>query len=274
MSSTKQRRIEDLPNAISSFDSILQRVKNEKPFLFLDYDGTLSPIVSNPAEAVLSAKTKDVIMQIAGRIPVAVVSGRDRADVEARVGLQNLIYAGSHGFDIVGLDYELELQYEAGVTALPVLDEVEKKLRLQLKEISGVRVDRKKYAIAVHYRNIAEEHVELVKNIVFDELRQENKLKASGGKKIIEIKPAVDWHKGRAVNWILEALNASYGAFVPVFLGDDITDEDALQVVENSGIGIVVEDHGERTYASYSLSNTEEVHLFLEKLNQHLTENE
>ncbi len=256
---------ETLPHAIDTIGEIIRTIGNRKPAFFLDYDGTLSPIVKNPEDAILSDKARAIIQQLAKDYTVALVSGRDRADVKGKVNLENLIYAGSHGFDITGPD-GLEMQYEGGVQALPALDKAEKNLLEKLKTISGARVERKKYAIAVHFRNVAEEEVPAVKSAVYEELEQHDNLKKGGGKMILELKPDIDWHKGRAIRWLLDALNLNEEQYTPLFIGDDATDEDALEAIEADGTGILVGSHGEQTAASYRLNDTDEVALFLEQL--------
>lgn len=249
---------------------MVKTIGDRRPVLFLDYDGTLSPIVKNPDEARLPERTKNILQKLAQDFPVAVISGRDRADVEEKVGLRNVIYAGSHGFDITGPN-GLEMQYEGGEQAIPALDEAEQQLKEKLKDVKGARVERKKYAIAVHYRNVAEEEVDTVKTAVYHELDRQQKLKKGGGKKILELKPDIDWHKGRATRWLLDSLDLEGRKHIPLFIGDDVTDEDALEAIASDGIGILVGTHGEKTAASFRLENTDEVAEFLEKLHNLLT---
>lgn len=254
-----------LPHAIRELDNMLKTIGDRKPVLFLDYDGTLSPIVKNPDEAILPERTKNILLKLAEDIPVAVISGRDRADVEEKVGLSEVIYAGSHGFDITG-PKGLNMQYEGGEEAIPALDKAEKELKDKLKDVKGASVERKKYAIAVHYRNVADEEVNTVKTAVYHVLGRQPKLKKGGGKKILELKPDIDWHKGRATRWLLDSLDLEGHKHIPLFIGDDVTDEDALEAIFNDGIGILVGTHGEKTAAGYRLENTDEVAEFLEKL--------
>lgn len=255
---------EALPHAIEQFNEISKTIGNRQPVLFLDYDGTLSPIVPNPEDAVLTEETKKVLQKLSQVIPVIVVSGRDRADVQSKVGL-DIIYAGSHGFDITGPN-GLDMQYEGGANALGALDEAEQHLQKQLKDIAGCRVERKKYAIAVHYRNVADHEVQTVQDIVLAELEKHEQLKKGTGKKILELKPNIDWHKGRATTWLLSTLGVETDKQIPVFIGDDITDEDALEAIAEEGIGILVGLHGEKTAASYRLQDTNEVAQFLNQL--------
>ena len=262
---------ESLPHAIDQLSDIKETIGKRKPVLFLDYDGTLSPIVKDPDKAILSDRTKQQIRELAALVPVAVVSGRDRADVQSKVGLENVIYAGSHGFDIEGPN-GLELQYEGGKQALPALKEAEKNLNERIGHIKGAAVERKKYAIAVHYRNVAESEVDTVKKAVYEELEKQDKLKKGGGKKILELKPDIDWNKGRATRWLLDVLELNSEQHIPFFIGDDVTDEDAIEAIADDGIGILVGTHGEKTAASYRLNDTEEVADFLERLQQLLKE--
>lgn len=253
-----------LPHAISQIERIEKYINGRIPVLFLDFDGTLARIVKKPEDAILAAELRNTIANLASFIPVAVVSGRDRADVQEKVGLESLIYAGSHGFDIVGPN-DLHLQFEGGINALEALKAAEDNLKVILEDINGVQVERKKYAIAVHYRNVGQDKIPSVRNAVAQELEKHKGLRKGTGKEIIELKPDVDWHKGKAISWIIETLGFEKANYVPFFIGDDITDEDALKVVRENGVGILVDDHGEETAASYRLKDPEEVALFLEK---------
>lgn len=271
MMSKQGKKPEDLTNAILCIDDLFLKMGQKKPVLFLDYDGTLSPIVSNPEDAILSDITKSVINKLAQIMPIGVISGRDRQNVKSKIGIESLIYAGSHGFDITGPN-NLEMQYEEGQETLPILDKAEAELKEVLSSIKGVLVERKKYAIAVHFRNVEEEKIKEVEVKVMGVLNRHKKLKKGSGKKIIELKPALDWHKGKALTWILEALDLDSEVYIPIFIGDDVTDEDALKVIQDDGIGIIVGEHEENTSASFSLNDTDEVTEFLEILESKLRE--
>lgn len=254
-----------LPNALSHIAEIKKNINGRKPALFLDYDGTLAPIVAKPEDAAMPENTRLIIKALAEKVPVIILSGRDRGDVEQRVGLDKLIYAGSHGFDITGPNLE-QMQFKGGEKALPALEEAEQKLREKLKNIKGAQVERKRYAIAVHYRNVAEGEIPIIKEAVENEVGKQEMLKNGSGKKIMELKPAFDWHKGKALLWLTEQLNLTAEGYVPIFIGDDITDEDALLAVKEIGIGIIVGSHGGKTAASYKFDKLEEVPEFLKKL--------
>lgn len=242
---------------------------NKTIVLFLDYDGTLSPIVNHPEDAVLSDEMKEALRQCAKAHTVAVVSGRDLEDVRKRVDLDELIYAGSHGFRIRGPE-GMKMKHKKTQDILPDLSNVEKQLNSYFEDgPKGVQVERKMYAIAVHYRNAEEESLPVINNIVDRVLKDQPDLKKGKGKKIIEIKPDIDWHKGKAIEWILDSLDLLIDPDVlPVYLGDDVTDEDAFKMISDSGIGILVGDHGKASAAKYRLNNVEEVQAFLQIMSE------
>lgn len=266
-----QVRIEDdtpeswLPSAIQSFDGIVKKFDGKKAAVFLDYDGTLTPIVEHPEDAVMADDMRDVIKQLSERCTVAIVSGRDRNDVEERVGLGNLYFAGSHGFDIKGPG-GFEKLHEEGEHFVELLDEVERDLINELKDINGAQVERKKFSVATHYRRVDDENVNRVKDTVENVLNKYDSLKKSGGKKVIEIQPAIDWHKGKAVRWLLEALNLKNENVVPLYIGDDLTDENAFREIKTDGIGILVAEKKKKSDAQYVLADTDAVRAFLKKL--------
>ena len=255
----------ELPAALDNLEEVQRALAGKKAALFLDYDGTLTPIVSRPEDAILGQDMRTVLRALASLCTVAVVSGRDRADVEHLVGLENLIYAGSHGFDISGPG-DLHFQHEGGRQALPDLDRAEEELRERLREVKGAQVERKRFALAVHYRNAADQDLPLIKKTVGQVSREYESLKTSGGKKILELKPNLEWDKGKALLWLLDRLGLREDRVLPLYLGDDLTDEDALRVLADRGLGILVGDHGHPTEARFRLRDVEEVKQFLQQL--------
>ena len=150
----KVKTIGNLPSALEKKDEIFRRLHERTPAIFLDYDGTLTPIVEDPAEAKLPVKTKRIIKRLAEQYSVAMISGRDLADVQNMVGIDDIAYAGSHGFDISGPGGQYRDQ-EKGKGFLPALDRAEAELAKALQDIPGTRVERKLFAIAIHYRQVA-----------------------------------------------------------------------------------------------------------------------
>jgi trehalose 6-phosphate phosphatase len=120
-----------VPSALERFEEIAARVKNKRIAVFLDYDGTLTPIVEDPEKALLSDAMRDALIELADHASVAVISGRDRPDVQRLVGIGSIFYAGSHGFDIAGPD-GMEINPEKGEDFLPALDRAEKDVKKRL----------------------------------------------------------------------------------------------------------------------------------------------
>lgn len=259
-----------LPDALADFTHIAQRLEHTKPVIFLDYDGTLTPIVDRPELAVLDDKTRATLAQLATHYTVAIISGRDRHDVEHLVGLENLIYAGSHGFDIKGPE-GLRMENEQAEEVIPALDRAEKLLKEKLVQVDGVLVERKRYAIAVHYRLVADSQLEAVSAAVDSAIADvAPTLRRAGGKKIFELRPSLPWDKGQALIWLLNALEPNRpSAMVPLYLGDDETDEDAFKALrERDGIGILVAAEVCPTAAQYRLRDSRAAETFLSRLIQ------
>ena len=250
-----------LPNALDAED-LAARLEGRRPAVFVDYDGTLTPIVEHPEDALLAEESRSALIRLAQLCPVAIVSGRDMPDVRGMVAVDDLVYAGSHGWDIVGPDIRVEYR---GDEFLPVLDDAEGEIRQRLSELEGARVERKRFAIAVHYRQVPDEHTDEIEQAVHAVASSQPKLRVTGGKKIFELRPAVEWHKGTAVNWLLDALDLAGEDVVPIYLGDDETDEDAFGALPDHGIGIVVApEHS--TAADYALADADEARAFIEML--------
>jgi trehalose-phosphatase len=259
------RRADELPSALESWREIAARLESRRPALFLDYDGTLTPIVSQPEQALLPGRMRDVLRELVPLSTVAVVSGRDLADVTLSVGLDGLIYAGCHGFDIEGPG-GLRMEHEGGRACLAALDEAERELEERLGPLPGARVERKRFAIASHYRNVAEADVPLLEAAVREVAARHRRLRLSRGRKVLELRPDVEWDKGRAVLWLLEALGLDGEDVLPFYLGDDVTDEDAFRALAGRGIGVLVGRPPRRTSAAYGLNDVGEVLGFLEQL--------
>lgn len=251
--------------------AILRRIDGRRVALFLDFDGTLAPIVDDPDKANLPPGTGDVVARLAGHMPLAVISGRGLDDVRGRVGLDNVYYAGSHGFELAGPDGWTD-QVDQAARFLPALDAAEASLRQALSSIAGARVERKRYSIATHYRQVADSDVSAVEVAVDDAVAGHQGLVKESGKKIFEIQPDMDWDKGHAVEVLLDRLGLADRSALAIYIGDDVTDEDAFRVLAGRGLTIVVrgEDDERRTLADHALADTDDVRRFLSFLADNL----
>lgn len=255
-----------LPSAFEQLARINALASRKRLVVFLDYDGTLTPIVARPEDAVLSAEMREAVRGLASRCTVAVISGRDVRDVRALVGLDELFYAGSHGFEIAGPP-GWRAQYEIGAEFLPLLDGLERELSAALSAIPGAQLQRKRYSLAAHYRNVQQPGgEELVRRAVAAVLEHRPNLRVSAGKKVLDIQPAIDWNKGKAVLWLLEAISLDACSTLPLYIGDDTTDENAFRAVRERGVAILVREEPRLTLANYALEDTGEVRRFIEAL--------
>lgn len=252
-----------LPVALEHAERIRELLLGRRPAVFLDYDGTLTPIVERPEDAVLSPETRAVIERLAERLPVAVVSGRDLSDVRGMVRVEGIAYAGSHGFDIVGPDGSV---HQRALEFLPELDAAERELAPLPAAVPGARVERKTFAIAVHFRQVEGVRVPEVESAVASVAAAHPRLRRTGGKKVFELRPDVDWDKGAALLWLLEVLGLSGDDVIPIYVGDDETDEDAFRAIGAAGLGVVVRGEGDErpTAARFALRDTDEARAFLE----------
>src|SRR5215216_5954291 len=166
------KHISDLPHALPQGDELTRLLDVRSPAVFLDYDGTLTPIVNRPEDAVISHGMRRTVRELAGRCPVCVISGRDRQVVQELMGLDNLIVAGSHGFDIWSPEGTVEREEDAEFEAL----------------LDGERPRVRKVV-----DTILAEHPE--------------ELRITPGKMVYEIQPKVEWNKGRAMLYLLETLD-------------------------------------------------------------------
>jgi trehalose-phosphatase len=245
-------------------EEIFQRLKKKHIAVFLDYDGTLTHIVARPGEANLSDSMRNTLRHLADHCSLAVISGRDLRDVRARAGIDTIFYAGSHGFEIAGPGGRIE--QEVATDYLPALDNAEQTLREKLSGIDGAHIERKKFSVAVHYRMVKKDGLAAVERAVDQVLLDNSSLRKSHGKKIFELQPDIDWHKGKALLWLLDVLNLDRSDTLPIYIGDDVTDEDAFNSIRGRGIGIAVRGGPQCTAASYTLQDPDEVQTFLQSL--------
>jgi trehalose 6-phosphate phosphatase len=264
--------IGDLPNALRQRAELDRRLAGARPAVFLDYDGTLTPIVERPEDAVISDGMRDVVRRLAERCTVCVVSGRDRRVVQDLMGIHDLVVAGSHGFDIWSPE-QGTIEHDAAAGYEELLAAVTARLRDGLAGLEGAIVEPKKASVAAHYRLVAADERGRVGEVVARLLAEHpDELKVTPGKMVYELQPKIEWDKGRAVLHLLEALHLDRDDVMPIYFGDDITDEHAFEALAGHGIGIFVGDPddpevaGRTSAADFSLASIDEVEQLLDSL--------
>jgi trehalose-phosphatase len=234
--------------------------------LCLDFDGTLSQFVDDPADARLSPSMERALRAIAGHdtMSVAIISGRDRTDLHRLVDIPGLIYVGNHGLDISGPGYMFVEPTAASRT--DELRALAQTLTAKLQGIEGVFVEYKGLTISVHYRQVPASGQDELRRIVHATLAgTSHPFVLGAGEKVHEIRPRVYWNKGTAVTWIRAQLGKPDA--LPIYVGDDTTDEDAFTALRDEGITVKVRTSPE-TAAHYTLEGPPDVRRLLEWLDQ------
>ena len=263
-------RMSEIPDALEFWPRIADRLQTGKPVVLLDFDGTLSDIVADPVAATLHEGMAEVLAKLAERCPIAIVSGRELDDLRARVGIPGIWYAGCHGFELMSPQGRRH-RHAAGAAAEAALGGAADRLDHELREIPGVVVEYKRFVVAVHHRSVPERQVADVLAAVH-RIGHEAGLRVAAGRKVTELRPPVDWDKGRAVGWILEHLVAPG---IPVYAGDDLTDEDAFDAIGAAGITVCVRDDDagdRRTAAEFGVQGPARVRDLLARLTTLLSE--
>ena len=198
-----------------------------------------------------------------------IVSGRGREDVAALVDLPDLAYAGSHGFDIAGpppAPGPRRCGWRWGRGCPSASSRPPNGSGGISKASPGVFVEPKRFAVSVHFRLAAEPDVPRVERAVDDAMAAVPGLRKGHGKKLFELRPDLDWDKGQALLWLLDALGLDRPDVLPFYLGDDLTDEDAFRALKGRGVSVLVSEESRETAAEYQLRDTDEVVRWLERL--------
>lgn len=244
-------------------EKIKKNLESKFIFLFLDCDGTLTPIVATPEKTIISPETKKLLNLLSQKnnYRVAIISGRALADIKEKIGLKNIIYSGNHGFQIEGPKIKHEMVVPAGYKK--VLQRIKAQLQEKLAGVKGVFVEDKKLSLALHFRLANLKQLPFIKTVFHESVilyLVSNKIKIRPGKKILEVIPPVHWNKGRIVLWLLarqEALSKTE-KIIPIYIGDDTTDEDAFKALKNRGLTISVGYLGS-SQAKYYVRDVKEV---------------
>lgn len=226
-------------------DKIVKRIAQApRVFFFLDYDGTLTPIVNKPEKARLKKAMRAMLFGLSGfsGLRIAVVSGRSLPDLQNMMGsIPEIIYVGNHGLEMKGKDFSWShpMVNQASKIMGRIWDELGKNLR----SVKGMFLENKILGISLHYRLVAEGKIaDLHRDFqkIIAPWVQLGAVSVHDGKKVWEIRSKARlWNKGRVVQWLLRRYKRQ-GGFLPVFIGDDRTDEDAFKILQSSGITVKV----------------------------------
>jgi alpha,alpha-trehalase len=240
-------------------ETLTRRLAGRRVLLCLDYDGTLVPIAARPDLATFDDAGRRLLRALARHMPIAIVSGRSHTAVRGLVGVPPLIYVGNHGLEISGP--HIRHRPEVPVTWRRDLNHV---LRLiEADAPPGGMVERKGVTASIHYRLVAATN----RRRWLPRLRARlaagaatGRFRVVRGKSVLELRPPVDWNKGEAVRWLLA--RPALRNRMPVYLGDDTTDEDAFRVVRMNGVGVLV-GASRRSAARYRLTGPADVRRLL-----------
>ncbi|KAF1773817.1 HAD-like domain [Phytophthora cactorum] len=260
-------------NALANFSQLQAHFRDHRLVIFLDYDGTLTPIVNDPALALLSPTMKNTLEKLREKFITGVITGRSLDKIQKFVSIPQLYYAGSHGFDIEGPD-GTSIKNQVAAQFLTDLHGVRDELGEQIKDIAGAEVEDNIFSVSLHYRwklrcdacvGVDGTGRRLLTCCVLLPLRMNE------GKMVYEFKPKIDWNKGKALLWLLQALGLDeLDDVYTIYIGDDTTDEDAFRLFQahynRKGVGIVVTEESVSTDASFTLRDTSEVCEFLNRL--------
>ena len=259
-----------MPHLLYVWPKLSQRLSDAaKVLLLFDYDGTLTPIVEQPSAAVLSPAVKRRLAGLAAvdKFLVGVVTGRSLSDISARVGIPALIYAGNHGLEIQGPG--LDFVHEAAVELASVQKPIAVRLKEEMTGLPGVIIEPKGLSLSVHYRMTPDSLVEQVEDAfasVVAPFVESGSVRTTTGKKILEVRPNVNWDKGEAIAKLQKSFPE---ATQTLFFGDDLTDEDGFRVVQDSGgVAVFVGPARQPTVAWHRVDSPEDVGKVLELLSE------
>ncbi|KAL4574772.1 hypothetical protein LXL04_021610 [Taraxacum kok-saghyz] len=287
--------LKEHPSAITSFQQMINASKGKQIVVFLDYDGTLSPIVSDPECAFMSDQMRTAVRDVSNHFPTAIISGRSREKVFDFVKLKTVYYSGSHGMDTMGpapKNVVYDNKYLQKISdnegndfivfqpARDFLSAIEKfsdtwhaqmlrEIKERTENIKGVVIEDNRFCLSVHYRHVKNEDYKKLEEELELLLVKNPGFHITKGNKVLELRPSIGWNKGDALKYLLDTLGFHKSSDVfPIYIGDDTTDEDAFKVLREGGEGypVIVSSSPRETVATHSLRNPSEVQSFLMRL--------
>lgn len=232
--------------------------------LFLDYDGTIVPIQPRPELARLKSETVDILQSIleSPNFFVCIVTGRSIENIRNLVNMNDVSFIGNHGFEI--WHKGKHWIHPAANKSRPPLRRVARELKKVTEHIDGIAIENKVFTVSIHFRNVARRYEAHIKRALTQVVGlNDTMFTLTTGKKVCEIRPNIDWDKGKGVmRWLrMSRLQKP----LVIYIGDDRTDEDAFRVIGDDGITISV-GYRRKSLAQYYLRNDRDVLVFLEKM--------
>jgi trehalose 6-phosphate phosphatase len=259
-----------MQNFWSEWEIVKKRIEGKALMLFLDYDGTLTPIVPRPELAILSVETRELLKELSEdrSCKIAIISGRALSDVKEKVGLENLVYVGNHGLEIEGP--KLKHTFFEFDEFRAILDKVKTGLAYVLNTFKGSFIEDKSLSLSLHFRLVSPGKLIALRSAVREALIHHvarNLIRVKRGKMVFEIRPPINWDKGKVVLWLLARWEFVFAGKrgIPVYIGDDATDEDAFTALKGKGLTIFV-GKPDQTAAQYFVENQGEVNRFLKNI--------
>lgn len=227
--------------------------------LFLDFDGTLSPLCPRPEDVQLSGAVRHIVSKLARhpRIRVWVISGRRREDVRGRIRIAGVHYLGLHGWEgPQGVAIKKQTRR--------LLECLKAQALNMVRNTPGTWLEDKDFVVAIHHANASADDIQRVRDEMTRALLPLNGLfRGIPGERTFEVAPAEMGDKGSAVR---HEMALGHRDALPVFVGDDAVDEPAF-VALTKGITIRV-GHPDQTRAHFRLTGVKQVRMFLERLSE------
>ena len=225
----------------------------ERLLVMLDFDGTLAPIVPRPPDARIPPTTLAVLrgLQECPDVVLAIVSGRAARDVQALAGVAGIHYFGSHGRE------RLRPEGDAVATTGGGREEIRKFCQILVRQLTGVRgfeLENKGVAAAVHYRHVDGRLRNRVETAVRKTARSVGSLSVGVGKLVFDVTPVDGVDKGVAATELQREVGG-----LPVFFGDDTTDESAFRALATGGLTVYVGPDSAHSAARYRVADPAEV---------------
>ena len=253
-----------------NWDRVSAGLEGKRLFICLDFDGTLVPLGGNPGKVFLSSSARDLLRASAKRfgVKLAVVSGRALKDLKNKIGLNDIIYVGNHGFEVEGPGIKFKSLLPAWYPA--IARRIKKELAGKIARFPGAFLEDKAITLSLHYRQVDKKQIPGIKAMFRETLAAylaDGRVRVGAAKMAMEVVPPADWGKAKAVLWLLAGYNSGTGEnkFYPVYFGDDVADEGVFNALKNKGLTVFV-GRAKKSHAGYYVKNSDETITFLERI--------